>query len=219
MVLPAAIVLAGGGSRRMGGDAAAVDGGDTAAVDKLSLDVAGVPMLDRVLAAVRPLCGRLVVVGPARATAVTGVRFVQEPAPGGGPVPAVAAGLAAVAGDPAATTGVVLVLAADLPLLATADLRLLLDRLAADPEVDAVAAVDHRGRPNPLLAAYRTSAVAGLRESAGAPAAGLLPVRLATVDLGPGATLNVNRPADLEAAVAVLRSRGRPPSTRSSSPP
>ena len=185
-------------------------------VDKPAAQVDGVAMLDRVLAAARPVCGRLVVVGPARATTVTGVEFLQEPTPGGGPVPAVTAAVAALAGP--AAPDVVLVLAADLPLLAADDLRRLLDRLAADPDVDAVAALDHRGRPNPLLAAYRVAAL-DVSGGPGAPAADLLPRRRATVDLGPEATLNVNTPADLDAAVAVLRSRGTPPSTRSSSPP
>ena len=161
-------------------------------------------MLDRVLAATRPVCGRLVVVGPARRTAVAGVGFVQEPVPGGGPVPAVATGLEAIGGsDP-----FVLVLAGDLPLLSAADLVRLVDRLAAGPAVDAAAA-DDRGRPNPLLAAYRPAAIRG-GARAGAPAADLLPARVATVDLGEDATLNVNRPADLARAVALLRSRARP---------
>ncbi len=141
------------------------------------------------------------------------VDFVLEPAPGGGPVPAVAAGLAAIGGEAV----VVFVLAADLPLLRAADLGRLLDRLGASPDVDAVAA-DHRGSPNPLLAVYR---VAGLATGAGAgaPASGLLPVRVATVDLGPVATLNVNRPDDLARAVGLLSRPGAGPSRRSSSPP
>ncbi|MDQ4071706.1 MAG: NTP transferase domain-containing protein, partial [Actinomycetota bacterium] len=128
-------------------------------------------------------------------------------------VPAVAAGVALVA-----DAGATLVLAGDLPLISTSDLRRLLDRLAHDPPADAAAALDHRGRPNPLLAAYRT-AVLGVARAPGLPAASLLPSRLATVELGPEATLNVNDPADLEGAAALLRSRGGPPSRRSSSPP
>ena len=63
--------------------------------DKLVLDVGGHGLLDRVLSAARPLCDPLVVVGPARPTRVSAVRFLQEDHPGGGPVPAVFAGLAA----------------------------------------------------------------------------------------------------------------------------
>lgn len=195
-----AIVLAGGGSTRMGG------------IDKAALDVAGTTMLDRVLAAARPVSDRLVVVGPMRATTVCGVEFVCEPEPGGGPVPAVAAGLAA-SGDADA----VLILAADLPLLSTAGLQRLLDRLAADPPVDAAAALDHRRLPNPLLAAYRGH-VLRPGSGPGSPAAALLPDRLATVDLGPEATLNANRPVDVERAVAVLGSRSAEPESRSASP-
>jgi hypothetical protein len=82
----------------------------------------------------------------------------------------------------------------------------------------AAAALDHRGLPNPLLAAYRRH-VLDHAGGAGSPAAALLPGRVATVDLGPVATLNVNRPADLARAVALLRSHGTRPSRRSSCPP
>ncbi len=177
-------------------------------VDKAALRVGGVTLLDRVLAAARPVCDRLLAVGPVRATVVPGVQFVGEATPGGGPVPAVATGLAASGAD------TVLVLAADLPLLSTADLQGLLDRLAADPAVDAVAAMDHRGLPNPLLAAYRGT-VLDPSWGPGAPASALLPDRLATVDLGSQATLNVNVPADLERAVALLRCRPVPAGTGS----
>src|SRR2546423_14001799 len=110
--MAAAIVLAGGAGRRMGG------------ADKAALDVGGTTMLDRVLGAARPLCDEVVVVGPSRPTVVEGVRFVQEDHPGGGPVPGVVAGLAATTGDP------VFVLAVDLPLLTAPDLQQLLDALA-----------------------------------------------------------------------------------------
>lgn len=180
----ATLVLAGGAGRRMGG------------ADKAALVVGGTTLLDRVLVAARPLCDVLVVVGPVRATTVPGVRFVQEPDPGGGPVPAVAAGLAAVPG-----AGVVFVLATDLPLLATADLRRLLAALVGAGDDVGAAAADDVGGPNPLLAAY---AAAGLREraavlEAGTRAGALLPAGVVTVDLG-HATLNVNRPDDLAAA-------------------
>lgn len=176
----AGIVLAGGAGRRMGG------------VDKAALLVGGTTLLDRVLAAARPVCDRLVVVGPLRATGVAGVDFVLEAAPGGGPVPAVAAGLAA-----AADAEVVLVLATDLPLLRSGHLRALLAALAG-AGAGAAAAAAGEGGPNPLLAAYPAP---GLRRRAGVLGAGaragaLLPAGVVTVDLGP-ATLNVNRPEDL----------------------
>jgi len=189
-------------------------------VDKLALEVGGHPMLDRVLAAVRPLCAAVVVVGPSRPTEVHGVTFVSEAEPGGGPVPAVAAGmaeLAAAGAEPtadraggttapahdAAITGVA-VLAADLPLLTSAHLEVLFDALA-DPSVEAAAVVDERGRPNPLLAVHRADALrarlAGMdARLSGMAASRLLPPGVVPVTLDAAATLNVNRPADLDRA-------------------
>lgn len=182
----AGIVPAGGAGRRMGG------------LDKAALEVGGVRLLDRVLEAARPVCDRLVVVGPPRPTAVPGVEFVTEEEPGGGPVPAVRAGLAASAG-----CDVVLVIAGDLPLVAEHHLRQLVGALD-DPDVDAAAA-GPGGMPNPLLAAYRAATLrAGLDElGAGAAASRLLPPATALVDLGP-ATINVNRPEDLAGAELML---------------
>jgi len=176
------IVVAGGAGRRLGG------------VDKAALVVGGTTLLDRVLAAARPVCDRLVVVGPERPTGVPGVTFAQEAEPGGGPVPAVAAGLSAVP-----DAEVVLVLAADLPLLATADLRRLIAALGA-PGVEAAAAAGDGG-PNPLVAAYRADVLAVTARSSGAGdrAGGLLPRATVTLELGT-ATFNVNRPEDLAAA-------------------
>jgi molybdopterin-guanine dinucleotide biosynthesis protein A len=163
-----------------------------AGMDKAALVVGGVTLLDRVLAAAQPVCDDVVVVGPPRPPPV---RYVTEALPGGGPVPAVAAGLAAVD----AGCDVVVVLAVDLPLVRADDLRRLVAALD-DPAVEAAAA-DDVGGPNPLLAAYRAAPlrarVAAL--GPGARAARLLPADAATVDLGP-ATLNVNRPEDLAAA-------------------
>ncbi len=173
-------------ARRMGG------------TDKLVLRVAGATLLDRVLEAAAGVSGQVVAVGPERPTAVPGVEFVQESSPGGGPVPAVAAGLRHLDHPE-----VVLVLAGDLPLLTSAALRRLRDGLAADPASEAMTAADHAGRPNPLLAAYRAPALGRAVHrwgSAGEAASRLLPRAVAVVDLGPEATLNVNSPLDLEEA-------------------
>jgi len=188
-----AVVLAGGAGRRLGG------------VDKAGLVVGGRSLLDRVLAAAAGVAGRLVVVGPPRPVALErAVIFVQEDEPGGGPVPAVVAALDATGG-----ASIVVVLAVDLPLLASADLHRLVGGLVScGPEVGAVAAADPSGRANPLLAAYRVdglrAAVASLARDgtdvAGVAAARLLPANAAVVDLGPEATLNVNTPEDLERA-------------------
>ena len=129
------------------------------------------------------------------------VAFTIEASPGGGPVPAVAAGLAEVP-----DADVAVVLAVDLPLLSPEDVATLLTGLD-DETVDAVAAADHRGRPNPLLAAYRAGVLRSTLEGLGADdsAARLLPAATAVVDLGVAGTLNVNRPGDLERARLLLR--------------
>lgn len=115
----AAVVLAGGAARRMGG------------VDKPALPVGGRPMRDRVLAAVSDATPK-VLVGAAD-TVPEGVRVTREDPPGGGPVAAAAAGLALLGPD----TEVVALLAADLPLLtrtAIGDLLNHLDRETPDAE-------------------------------------------------------------------------------------
>jgi molybdopterin-guanine dinucleotide biosynthesis protein A len=174
-------------------------------LDKAALQVGGVALLDRVLAAARPVCDRLLVVGPTRPTAVPGVEFVMEDRPGGGPVPAVLAGLDACPG-----CDTLLVLATDLPLLLPDHLRLLLAELDRRSDVEAVAAVGPQGA-NPLLAAYRSATLASraarLGLGPGAAASRLLPDAVWTVDLGPGA-LNVNRPEDLAAAELLLADEG-----------
>lgn len=193
------MVLAGGAARRMGG------------VDKAAFELAGVSMLDRVLLAARPLCRPLVVVGRARPTVVDKVEFVLEAEVGGGPVPAIAAGLAAVDrladDDPAE---IVLVLAADLPLLTTAAVAVLVDALADGGP--AAAALGPSGRAIPLLVVYRRSALVarlaalGPEGGSGRRAGLLLPDGLVVVDLGDQVTLNVNTPADLARATAALSS-------------
>ena len=142
-----AIVLAGGRARRLGG------------VDKPGLDVAGTPLLDRVLAAV-DAAAHIVVVGPARATART-VRWRQERPAGGGPVAAIAAGLGEVSAES------VLVLAADLPAIAPAVPELLAALHASTG--DAAVLVDASGRANHLAAAWRTARLRGVLATLGDP--------------------------------------------------
>ncbi|WP_431983865.1 DUF6457 domain-containing protein [Streptomyces qinglanensis] len=81
-----ALVLAGGGARRLGG------------ADKPAVTVGGRPLLDRVLAA----CGdaaATVVVGPRRPTCRP-VLWAREEPPGGGPLAALQAGLDALRAGP-----------------------------------------------------------------------------------------------------------------------
>ncbi|MFG3554162.1 molybdenum cofactor guanylyltransferase [Micromonospora sp. NPDC047557] len=141
----AAVVLAGGAARRMGG------------VDKPALPVGGRSMRDRVLAAVEDAAPR-VLVGPGDGVA-DGVRITREDPPGGGPVAATAAGLALL--DPDST--VVALLAADLPLLTRAAIGDLLTHLDGERSVDGVCFVDADGRRQSLCGVWRVAALrAGL---------------------------------------------------------
>ncbi|MGH3728134.1 MAG: molybdenum cofactor guanylyltransferase [Micromonosporaceae bacterium] len=104
----AAVILAGGAARRLDG------------VDKPALRLGGRPLIDRVLAAVSGGHPRIVV-GPARELP-EGVLTAREDPPGGGPLAALAAGLALVPEH----QPLVALLAADLPFLthqAVRDLR------------------------------------------------------------------------------------------------
>jgi len=140
----AAVVLAGGRAARLGGQ------------QKPQLDVGGRSMLSTVLTALDGAAPR-VVVGPPQPVP-TGVRLVREQPPGGGPVPALAAGLAEV-GD----VEVVAVLAADLPFVTAELVTALRERLTGD----GVLVVDDTGRDQLLLGVWRTAvlrtAISGAR--------------------------------------------------------
>ncbi|MFF5054484.1 molybdenum cofactor guanylyltransferase [Micromonospora sp. NPDC000663] len=141
----AAVVLAGGAARRMGG------------VDKPALPVGGRSMRDRVLAAVADAAPR-VLVGPAEVVP-PGVRVTREAPAGGGPVAAAAAGLALLDPD----TTVVALLAADLPLLTRAAIGDLLTHLDEGRQLDGVCFVDADGRRQSLCGVWRVAALcAGL---------------------------------------------------------
>jgi molybdopterin-guanine dinucleotide biosynthesis protein A len=135
-----AVVLAGGAGQRMR---------DPRGTDKPGLNVGGITLLDRVLAAVADAQHRIVV-GPRRPTAWPVTFTVEEPA-GSGPAAAIVHGLSFV------EAAVVIVLAADMPFAATAVPKLI-EALAGAP-VDAAMLIDDAGRRQPLLAAYRTDAL------------------------------------------------------------
>ncbi len=149
-----AVVPAGGAARRLGG------------ADKPALTVGGQRLLDRVLAACAG-ARATVVVGPRRPT-VRPVRWTREAPAGGGPLPALAAGLAALRTADAAlgaAPAVVLVLAADLPFLTRTAVDALLraldaldeDRANADANADADA--DAEPEPGPRAAGPRPAAL------------------------------------------------------------
>lgn len=142
-----AVVLAGGSARRLGG------------LDKPAQEVGGRSLLDRVLAAV-PDAQLRVVVGPERATHVP-VTWVRESPPGGGPVAALAAGLAVVRAPR------LVLLAADLPFLDRETVALL---LAVD--ADGAVLVDDDGRDQVLVGAWRTAPLRAALDALDGPVAG-----------------------------------------------
>ncbi|MEV4383131.1 NTP transferase domain-containing protein [Streptosporangium sp. NPDC049644] len=142
-----ACVLAGGLARRLGGR------------DKPALHVSGRPLVESVAAAV-PGAGRLVVVGPPRPGLPHAI-FRREDPPGGGPVPALRAGLAEV------TAPWVVLLAADLPFLTAEHVSALLDAAGAGTGTTAhgegvragAVLVDDGGREQWLAGVWHTASL------------------------------------------------------------
>ncbi|MFF7967315.1 NTP transferase domain-containing protein [Streptomyces sp. NPDC007903] len=135
-----AVVLAGGGARRLGG------------ADKPGVQVGGRALLDRVLAACADAATTVVVADP-RATARP-VRWAREEPAGGGPVAALDAGLRLTTAEHA------VVLSADLPFLGADTVHRLLAALR-DSDADGAMLTDDDGRDQPLVAAYRTASLRG----------------------------------------------------------
>jgi molybdopterin-guanine dinucleotide biosynthesis protein A len=143
-----AVVLAGGGARRLGG------------VDKMALTVGGATLLSRVLDAVSG-AGRTVAVGPRRELDLPGVTWCREQPAGGGPVAALAAGVTRTSAP------VVVVLAGDLPEVAPA-VPVLVGALGST--LDLAELVDAGGRSNHLAAAWRRAALVEALAALGDPA-------------------------------------------------
>jgi molybdenum cofactor guanylyltransferase len=120
--LTAAVVLAGGTSRRFG-------------ADKLAARLAdGRSVLGHAVAAAAAVADELVVViapgAPRPADLPEGARVVHDPEPDAGPLSGLAAGLDTVA------DGIVLVIGGDMPALETSVLGLLIAALGGDPETE-----------------------------------------------------------------------------------
>lgn len=176
-----AVVPCGGAARRFGADKTRALLGSTSLLERL---VDGLP------ASWPVLC-----VGPARPLG-RDVQWVREEPPGGGPVAALAAAL------PFVTSPFLVALGGDMPY-AAGPAPALVTALAARPDVDAVAARDREGRTQPLLAAYRVTALARALPEApgGTPLMRLLDaLRVDVVDAHWPLTLDVDTPADLEEA-------------------
>ena len=142
-----AVVLAGGTAARMGG------------VDKASIEIGGVTLLERTLAATMTAL-EVVVVGEQVPTSrpVTWTR--EEPA-GGGPAAGLLAGLDRFLVAP----DLVVVLAVDMPRLNAGTVARLTWAVEADPAVDGAVLVDAGGRRQPLAAVYREAALTAARPS------------------------------------------------------
>ncbi len=174
----AVVVLAGGRSRRFG-------------ADKLAAPLRGSTVLDETLAGL-PVDWPVVVVGDHRPT-TRAVTWTREEPPGGGPLAGVAAGLELV------STGVVGVVAGDMPDAGPALADLVATLRAAPAEVEAVVATDAEGVANPLLAAYRTASVRALLPTAteGRPARLLLGLSHTERRVSPEAARDIDVPTDL----------------------
>lgn len=175
----AGIVLAGGAARRLSG------------VDKPMLEIGGKPLLRTVidaLAAAEPV----IVVGPRR-PAITQVRWACEDPPGGGPVAALAAGLAALPPGVAK----VAVLAGDLAAVGPSTV----DRLAAAAEgADGALLVDPDGREQWLIGVWQVAPLrAAMPElTANFPLRQVFrALRYTTVAAEPGESEDIDTPEDL----------------------
>ena len=177
-----AVVLAGGGARRLGG------------LDKAAIEVGGVSLLDRAIDAVWA-AREVIIVGPPRATSVS-VRWTSESPPGGGPLRATIAGLELVGCD------VVVVLAVDYPFV-TRDVVAGLIRAIGRHE--GAALQDESGAMHYVVGAYRTDALRSALE-AHPPVEASMRSLFGTLDLAvvraDRAALDVDTPEDLESACA-----------------
>jgi len=133
-----AIVLAGGGSSRLGRD-------------KTRVEVAGHSALDRVLAAVDGAAQIVVVGAPRRLHPARDVLWTQEQPAGGGPAAGVAAATAML------SQPWVVVLAGDLPMVDAATVRRLL--IGAEGAYDGAVLVDAEGQRQHLTVALHTEAL------------------------------------------------------------
>lgn len=191
------ILLAGGHGRRLGADR-----------PKALAELGRRTLLARAQEALAAACDDVVVVAPASlALPVEAARRVHDAEPGEGPLAGLVAGLAARPCERA------LALAVDLPLASPAWLRALLAQLG-----DATAVVPAPGGvPQPLAAAYAAAAFAPLADARARGGRALVPevralagvrwlddAALAAMPGGAGALLNVNTPADLDAAARSL---------------
>lgn len=150
----AAVILAGGRARRLGG------------VDKMALTVDGRTLLDRSLAAVAD-ADPVVIVGPRREVTAA-VHWTREDPPGAGPLAGLAAGLAALPEDLGAEHQVA-VLAGDLLGVLPDTVARLRTALAARADAGGALLVDDAGFRQWMHGVWRLGV---LREQVSAASAG-----------------------------------------------
>ncbi len=187
-----AVIFAGGRATRLGG------------VNKALLDVGGVPIVERILLALRPLAQEwLAVVNDDSLAGIDGLRLVPDPDPHAGVLPALRAGLAAAHGE------LCLLVACDMPFVSRSLFEYL---LALAPDADLVLP-RLAGQAEPMHAVYRRqpclrAVEAALKRGERRMIAFHGDVRVRYVDepelrrIDPElrAFFNVNTPADLEQA-------------------
>lgn len=181
-----AVVLCGGTSARMGGG------------DKTALSLGDRTVLDTLLSGL-PAHWDLVCVGEARPMC-RAVTWTRETPGGGGPVAGIAAGLTYV------DSPLVVVLAGDQPLAATAARHVAEALEGARADVDGVLATQADGRGQPLLAAYRTTALRGVvpGDPTGCGVHRTVdPLRLDRIEVPEHSTLDIDTPSDLSRAEQV----------------
>lgn len=183
--LGGAVVLAGGGGRRLGGR------------DKVMLEVAGRTLLQTALDAV--VGAVTVVVGPPRELPTGTLSTIEDP-PRGGPAAALSAGLKLLGELPG--DAAIAVIAADLPALGPHAVRRLVTELAAKPAASGAVLLDASGRRQYLIGVWRADALraaVAVRPSwAGQPLRDVLDpligVEVAAVD---DETADIDTPEDL----------------------
>jgi molybdopterin-guanine dinucleotide biosynthesis protein A len=131
-----AIVLAGGRSTRFGSE-------------KLAVEVDGRPLVEHAIAAVSEVADEVIVAGAAPSRALPGpdarsIRSIPDAEAFGGPLAGLSGALLAT------TTGLAIVVGGDMPGLVPDVLRSILERLAADEELDAVLLADPGDNVGPL---------------------------------------------------------------------
>ena len=185
-------ILVGGKSSRFGSD-------------KALLDVDGEPLALRIAARMRPAVVSVTLVGSPSTYGHLGLRVIPDAVADFGPL----GGLLAALEDSGEEWN--LIAACDMPLV-TADLFRFIAETTVDCPEDVILPYDCEGRPEPLCAAYRSSAAATVRRAVeddvhkvmtaleSLKIAALTPEDYAAVDPEGTVFTNLNRVRDLERA-------------------